>query len=457
MMMKWIFLFWLIKLIFKKQVKKNQISCVFQFTKFNFSIRIAIVNNRTLLLINDFLHQYSEPFKAKDLQNYIVENDGQKVSVKNLLQILYDSPYVFPIKNNQFIARAGVFAGRWFSFKPSREEIQKGYFMIGHRATPFANPDIPPDYYSIFANEKLVEPESCTFSMNQALDNYSLFGEGYILPIMFNDRNSDVVLRKENTQLNLPTEITLTAWPLSKVSGGEKIQYGDRMLCRFLDWDNGVIEIILQKKNEVLALSQEGDMKAQFSLGRCYLYGEHVKKSYENAFKWFKLSAEQGFAMSQQELGLLYYEGNGVKQSFAEAVKWYRKSAEQGYSYGEHCLGVCYERGEGVQQSYEDAVQWYMKAANHGLDVSKINLALLLEAGNGTPQNLETAYNIFSELAQKGNSRAQLFLADYYRQGIFVKQDMNEAIKWYIEAANQGEEEAVAWLQELGVVKSSEN
>lgn len=257
MMMKWIFLFWLIKLIFKKQVKKNQISCVFQFTKFNFSIRIAIVNNRTLLLINDFLHQYSEPFKAKDLQNYIVENDGQKVSVKNLLQILYDSPYVFPIKNNQFIARAGVFAGRWFSFKPSREEIQKGYFMIGHRATPFANPDIPPDYYSIFANEKLVEPESCTFSMNQALDNYSLFGEGYILPIMFNDRNSDVVLRKENTQLNLPTEITLTAWPLSKVSGGEKIQYGDRMLCRFLDWDNGVIEIFLQKKNEVLALSQE--------------------------------------------------------------------------------------------------------------------------------------------------------------------------------------------------------
>ena len=89
--------------------------------------------------------------------------------------------------------------------------------------------------------------------------------------------------------------------------------------------------------------------------------------------------------------------------------------------------------------------------------IAKINLALLLEAGNGTPQNLETAYNIFSELAQKGNSRAQLFLADYYRQGIFVKQDMNEAIKWYIEAANQGEEEAVAWLQELGVVKSSEN
>ena len=153
--------------------------------------------------------------------------------------------------------------------------------------------------------------------------------------------------------------------------------------------------IVAKRFEDILALSQEGDMKAQFSLGRCYLYGEHVKKSYENAFKWFKLSAEQGFAMSQQELGLLYYEGNGVKQSFAEAVKWYRKSAEQGYSYGEHCLGVCYERGEGVQQSYEDAVQWYMKAANHGLDVSKINLALLLEAGNGTPQNLETAYNIF--------------------------------------------------------------
>ena len=34
---------------------------------------------------------------------------------------------------------------------------------------------------------------------------------------------------------------------------------------------------------------------------------------------------------AQYILGFCYYNGKGVEQNYEEAVKWYRKSANQGY------------------------------------------------------------------------------------------------------------------------------
>jgi len=46
----------------------------------------------------------------------------------------------------------------------------------------------------------------------------------------------------------------------------------------------------------------------------------------------FRLSAEQGYAPAQSYLGVMYKDGKGVPQEYKEAVKWYRLSAEQGYA-----------------------------------------------------------------------------------------------------------------------------
>ena len=46
----------------------------------------------------------------------------------------------------------------------------------------------------------------------------------------------------------------------------------------------------------------------------------------------------------QNCLGVCYR----VQQNYEEAVKWYRLSAEQGYSYAQNNLGLMYENGEGV-------------------------------------------------------------------------------------------------------------
>ena len=41
----------------------------------------------------------------------------------------------------------------------------------------------------------------------------------------------------------------------------------------------------------------------------------------------------------------MYEYGRGVGQSLTEAVKWYRLSAEQGFAEGQSNLGYMYETG----------------------------------------------------------------------------------------------------------------
>ena len=49
--------------------------------------------------------------------------------------------------------------------------------------------------------------------------------------------------------------------------------------------------------------------------------------------------AERGDASAQYQLGVCYDKGAGVQAN--EAVKWYRKAAEQGYAAALCNLGVC--------------------------------------------------------------------------------------------------------------------
>ncbi len=60
---------------------------------------------------------------------------------------------------------------------------------------------------------------------------------------------------------------------------------------------------------------------------------------YETAFREFKPLAEQGDAHAQFNLGYMYHKGEGVPQDDAEAVKWFRMSADQGYAEALRALG----------------------------------------------------------------------------------------------------------------------
>ena len=70
----------------------------------------------------------------------------------------------------------------------------------------------------------------------------------------------------------------------------------------------------------------------------------YERKDYKTAYRFFRLSAEQGLAQAQYNLGQMYYDGQGVPQDYKEAVKWYRLSAEQGYIAAQYNLGTMYSK-----------------------------------------------------------------------------------------------------------------
>ena len=78
-----------------------------------------------------------------------------------------------------------------------------------------------------------------------------------------------------------------------------------------------------------------GDADAQCDLGDAYsglfelceaVGGQNEKE----AFRWYKLAAEQGHATAQRNLGYCYFRGEGVPKDKKEAAKWWKSAAEQG-------------------------------------------------------------------------------------------------------------------------------
>jgi len=111
----------------------------------------------------------------------------------------------------------------------------------------------------------------------------------------------------------------------------------------------------------IRSAAEQGDAKAQFTLGEMYDQGRGVEQDYAEAAKWYQKSAKQGNADAQYSLGWMYAVGRGVTRDDAEAVKWYRQAAEQGHTVAQVNLGMMYAEGRGVAQNDAEAAKWYAK------------------------------------------------------------------------------------------------
>ena len=193
-------------------------------------------------------------------------------------------------------------------------------------------------------------------------------------------------------------------------------------------------------------LAEQGNAKAQFTLGAMYDNGYGVPQDYKQALAWYRKAAEQGHAKAQYNLGVMYANGQGVPQDYKQAVAWYRKAAEQGYAGAQFNLGVRYANGQGVPQDYKQAVAWYRKAAEQGDADAQNNLGVMYEYGQGVPKDYKQAVAWYRKAAEQGYATAQSNLGWMYANGRGVPKDYKQAVAWYRKAAEQGNANAQANL-----------
>jgi len=75
-----------------------------------------------------------------------------------------------------------------------------------------------------------------------------------------------------------------------------------------------------------------------------YQKGEGVPQDPQEAFRLFRLVADQGFGRAQQNLGVMCQNGEGVQQNYKEATKWYRLAAKQGDDFAQGKRGKRHKR-----------------------------------------------------------------------------------------------------------------
>jgi TPR repeat protein len=227
----------------------------------------------------------------------------------------------------------------------------------------------------------------------------------------------------------------------------------------------------IEKVVKHLALAQQGDADAQFSLGKRYGIGSGVGENpAKEAIKWYTKAAEQGNVDAQYELGEMYnygYDpmdfigarGEGVKDDKAEAIKWYTKiikAAEQGDANAQYYLGEMYNSGAGVKKNkaesvkcYAKALKSYTKAAEQGDANAQFMLGEMYSEGLGVKKNNAVAFKWHTKAAEQGDVTAQFHIGYLYETGKGVKKNKAEAVKWYTKALEQGDGGAKFRLDEI--------
>jgi TPR repeat protein len=117
--------------------------------------------------------------------------------------------------------------------------------------------------------------------------------------------------------------------------------------------------------------AEAGCAAAQDTVAGFYLSGLPqlgFKQNPDEAIRFYRLAAGQGFGKSQSRLGSLFSEDPLTAD---EGIDWIKKAAEQGIWTGMYNLALAYERGEGVPKNRELALQWFKKAANQGFIAAK--------------------------------------------------------------------------------------
>ena len=73
---------------------------------------------------------------------------------------------------------------------------------------------------------------------------------------------------------------------------------------------------------DVKRLANQGDPRAEYTLGRRYANGDGVPKDYRAAKDWYLAAAEQGHIAAQGKVAACFWSGKGAPQDYSKAYYW---------------------------------------------------------------------------------------------------------------------------------------
>ena len=165
------------------------------------------------------------------------------------------------------------------------------------------------------------------------------------------------------------------------------------------------------------------------NLALCYVTGNGVRQSVNQALELFQKAADAGDPSAQYNLGLLLLEE--PQQNIKKAFEYLEKAASQNNLLAYKKLGDLHYNGKFTNQSYERAFENYTKAAKL----------------TPTPENQMTDY--FYQNQADAYADVLFTLSQCYAEGKGVKKSTREAYKWAIKAVALSHKNAFEWLAKI--------
>ena len=189
-----------------------------------------------------------------------------------------------------------------------------------------------------------------------------------------------------------------------------------------VSWDFWTLRMDIQDEYSSLAerddavesmreLAENGDVHAQYFMGKLYLDGSLVIPDSEAAMNWLHKASTVGYAPAQYALGKLLLSDDVSVHDSEAGIQWLEHAAHNGNHYASYRLGKEYLKGDSVRKDTRKAMA-----------------------------------HIYSS-AQAGNPHAQYLLGKLLLQGKVIEQDKEEGIQWLTLAAEQGHSYAQCLLE----------
>ena len=149
----------------------------------------------------------------------------------------------------------------------------------------------------------------------------------------------------------------------------------------------------------------------------------HKKGDYEEAYKFYKMSSEDGYSQSDYFLGFFYYGGKIVEKNYEKAFFYWQRAFENGVEEASYSLAMLYLKGYGVEKDVDKSKEYLKKA----ISVGKLEAYFSLGSIFYIEKNYKEAAKIWEAGYSKGDKDSAKSLANLYLYGIGVEKDKDKS------------------------------
>ncbi|KAK4150757.1 hypothetical protein C8A00DRAFT_45934 [Chaetomidium leptoderma] len=211
-------------------------------------------------------------------------------------------------------------------------------------------------------------------------------------------------------------------------------------------------------------MSQKGDFKASFNLGRIYYEGQRgLNKNVVLARKYFfdvtqkywrknrpidnpKTGLDKTAGKAAGYIGRMYMRGEGVEQNFDRAKFWFERGAILKDPQSHHGFGLLYLNGYGVKADATQAIDSFKVAAAQDYASAQVQLGYLY-LDHGSNEDLEIANHYFELAARWANIEAYYHVAEVSNSGIGRDRSCSGAVSYYKNVAERAEPLVSSWAE----------